>query len=119
MEKLRVPLWVNTIYFLLLGISAFSPSVVSSVYGYEVKDPGVLLILSASLLGTGIILWGIASNPEKHGSLASVVVISLVIFIVFFLWAWTRNFFTLRNVAIPLIIDIVLAAWIWSARPRS
>ncbi len=119
MEKLRVPLWVNTIYFFLVGLSAFSPSVVSSLYGYEVKDQGILLVLSAALLGTGVILWGIASNPEKHGGLASVVVISLVIFIVFFLWGWARNLFTLRNVAIPLIIDIVLAAWIWSARARS
>lgn len=119
MERLRVPLWASTIYLLLVGISAFSPSLVSSVFGYEAKDLGVLLVLSGSLLGTGVILWGIASNPQKHGSLASVVVLSLVISIVFLLWGWARDLFTLRNVAIPLIIDTVLASWIWSARPRS
>jgi hypothetical protein len=116
MDRLRVPLWLTTIYLLLVGISAFSPSIASSVYGYEVKDPGVLLVLSASLLGTGVILWGIASDPKKHESLASVVIISLLISVVFLLWGWTIHLFTLRNVAIPVIIDIVLAGWIWSAR---
>jgi hypothetical protein len=89
------------------------------VYGYEVKDPGVLLVLAAALLGTGVILWGIASNPAQHGSLATVVIVALVIFIVFFLWGLVTSLYTVRNVAIPIIIDVVLIAWIWSARPKS
>lgn len=119
MEKLRVPLWVTAIYILLVGLSALSPSVVSRVYGYAVKDTGVLLILAAALLGFGVVLWGIASNPDRYSGLASLVVISLVIFIVALLWGLVRNVYTARNVAIPLIIDIVLGAWIWSARPKS
>ncbi len=118
MERLRVPLWVTTIVWFLFGISALSPSLVSSVYGYEVKDPGVLLVLAAALLGTGVILWGVASNPAQHGSLATVVIIALVIFVVGFLWGWVTNLYTLRNVVIPIIIDVVLIVWIWSARPK-
>jgi len=118
-ERLRVPLWVNTIYLLLVGIATFSPGFVSSIFGYEVKDAGVLLVLSASLLGTGVIFWGIAGDPAKHGSLASVIVLANVIAIVFMLWGWTiLHLFTLRSVGVPLVIEVVLAAWIWSARPR-
>ncbi len=119
MEKLRTPLLVNAIYILLMGLSTLSPGLVRAVFGYDVKDPGVLLVLSAAFLGFGVVLWGIASDPEKYGGLAISVVIALVIAIVFLLWGWLAKMFTARNVLIPLIINVVLAAWIWSARPRS
>lgn len=119
MEKLRTPLQVNAIYTLLLGLSALSPSVVRVVFGYEVKDAGVLLVLSAVFLGFGVVLWSIAGDPEEYGGLAMPVIISIVIGIVFVLWGWVNHLFTARNVVLPLIIDIVLVGWIWSARPKS
>lgn len=119
MEKLRMPLLVTAIYILLLGLSALSPSVVRGVFGYEVKDGGVLLVLSATFLGFGVVLWSIAGDPEEYGGLALPVVISLVIGIVFVLWGWVNGVFTARNVVLPLIIDIVLVGWIWSARTKS
>ncbi len=119
MEKLRTPLLATAIYVLLLGLATLSSSVVRSVFGYEVKDPGVLLVLSAAFLALGVVLWPIANDPERHGSLATSVVIALVIFIAWLLWGWGAKLYTARNVLVPLIIDIVLAAWIWSARPKS
>jgi hypothetical protein len=117
-EKLRTPLQVNAIYILLIGLSTLTPGLVRAVFGYDVRDPGVLLVLSAAFLGFGVVLWGIASDPEKHGRLAVSVFVALIIAIVFLLWGWLAHMFTARNVLIPLIIDIVLAAWIWSARPK-
>lgn len=119
MERLRTPLLLNAIYILLIGLSALSPGLVSGIYGYEVRDPGVLLVLSAAFLGFGVVLWAIAGNPEKYGGLALPVAVSLGIFIVFLLWGWVRGLFTARNVLVPLVIDIVLAIWIWSAKTKS
>jgi len=119
MENLRTPLLVTAIYVLLLGFSTLSPSIVRGVFGYEVKDAGVLLVLSAAFWGAGIILWSIAGAPERHGDLAQAVVVYLVIFIAFLLLGWARGLYTLRNVGLPLVIDIVLAGWIWSAKPRT
>ena len=116
MEKLRTPLQINAIYILLVGLCTLAPGLVRAIFGYDVKDPGVLLVLSASLLGFGMVLWGIAADPGKYGGLATSIVIALAISIVFLLWGWVGGMFTVRNVAIPVIIDIILAAWIWSAK---
>jgi hypothetical protein len=65
LQTLRTPLILTSIYTLLIGLSTLSPSLVRAVYGYEVKDAGVLLVLAASFLGAGIVLWSIASDTEK------------------------------------------------------
>ena len=119
MEKLRTPLMINAVYLILLGLSTLSPSLTQSVFGYEVKDPGVLLVLSGLFFGFGVVVWSMASNTEKYGGLATAQFVSLVIGIVFLLWGWLRQFYTARNALVPIIINIVLAAWIWSARPKS
>ncbi len=119
MEKLRTPFMVNAVYLFLLGISTLSPSIAQSVFGYEVKDAGILLTLSALFFGFGVVTWSIASNVDKYGGLASAQVIALAIAIVFVLWAWSRGLYTARNALAPTIINGVLAAWIWSAKPKS
>ncbi len=118
-EKLRTPLQVNAVYLILLGLATLSPSIAGSVFGYEVKDPGVLLVLSGIFLGFGVVVWGIAGNTEKFGGLATSLVVSLIIATVFNIWGWTSGLFTVRNVLVPIIINIVLIGWIWSARPKS
>ena len=37
----------------------------------------------------------------------------------FLIWGWAKGYYTPRNALVPLIINIVLAGWIWSARPKS
>jgi len=119
MRNLRSALLVNAIYLILLGISTLSPSLTSSVFGYEVKDAGILLVLSSVFLGFGVVLWAIAGNSERYGGLASAVVVALAIGVVFLIWGWMRGLYTPRNALVPLVINVVLAGWIWSARPRS
>ncbi len=119
MDKLRTPLLINAVYLILLGLSTLSPSLTSSVFGYEVKDPGVLLVLSGIFLGFGVVVWTIASNVEKYGGLAAAQATALIIGALFLIWGWAKGYYTPRNALVPLIINIVLAGWIWSARPKS
>ncbi len=118
MEKLKTPLMANAVYLLLLGLVTLSPNLVGSIFGYDVKDPGVLLVLSAALLGFGVVVWAVSASPEKYGGLATAIVVGLVISILFLLYGWMRGLFTPRNVGLPIIIDVVLAGWIWSAKPK-
>jgi hypothetical protein len=119
MERLGTPLRVTAIVTVLYGLSSLSPSLVSSIYGYQVKDNGLLWVLAASIFALAVLVWGIGSNPAQYGSLATHVVVALAIFVVFFLIGWVRHLFTFRTVVIPVIIDVALGAWIWSARPKS
>jgi hypothetical protein len=116
MERLRVPLLVTALYFLILGACALSASFVLAIFDYMVNDSGELLVISAAFLGFGIVLWAIASDPARHESLIIPVITSLVIFVAFLLWGWVRHVYTMRNVLPPIAIDIVLAVWIWASR---
>lgn len=111
---------LNGIYLILLGLATLSPGIAGGVFGYEVKDPGVLLVLSGVFLGFGVVVWVMSTNTEKYGGLATALFVSLIISIVFLLWGWfvSKNF-TARNAAVPLIINVILAVWIWTARPKS
>ncbi len=119
MQNLRTPLVINAVYLILLGLSTLTPSLTSSVFGYDVKDPGVLLVLSGLFFGFGVVVWTMASNVEKFGGLATAQMVALVIGAVFLIWGWAANLYTVRNALVPLIVNIVLAGWIWSARPKS
>jgi hypothetical protein len=119
MEKLGTPLRVTAIVSLLYGLSALSPSLVSTIYGYQAKDNGLLFLLAASIFAVAVLVWGIGSNPAQYGGLATHVVVALAIFVAFFLIGWVRGLFTFRTAVIPIIIDVALGAWIWSARPKS
>jgi uncharacterized membrane protein YtjA (UPF0391 family) len=119
MEKLRVPLLMNALYYLILGASALSASVVLTVFDYAVKDVGELLVLSAAFLGFGVVLWGIAGDPAKHEKLIASIIAALIIFVVFLLWGWARHLYTARNVLPPIAINVILAVWIWASRRQT
>ena len=119
MEKLRTPITVSAVYILLLGVITISPGLVNSIFGYAVADQGILRVLSGTLLGLGLLLWGIASDVGKHGGLASYVVYAIGVGTLWLLWGWLGHLFTLRNAGLPIVINIVLAAWVWSAKPKS
>ena len=119
LEKLRTPIMVNAIYVILLALITLSPSMVSSVFGYAVQDQGVLRVLSGTLLGLGVLLWGIAGNVGKYGGLAMYIAIGTGIGALWLLWGWAGHLFTLRNAGVPIVINVVLAAWVWSARTKS
>jgi hypothetical protein len=118
-EKLRTPLMVQAIYLVLLCISTLSPSLAMSVWGSEVKDPGVLLTLSGLFLGFAVVVWTVANNTEKYGGLATAFVIALLISAVFLAYAWVMKLYTARTALVPLVINLVLAYWVWSSKPKS
>jgi hypothetical protein len=119
MERLRVPLMVNALYFLILGAASLSASVVLALFDYTANDTGELLVLSAAFLGFGVVLWAIASDPPKHEKLVTPIITALVIFIVLLLWGLAKHVYTVLSVVPPLAINGALAVWIWSSRRQT
>ncbi len=120
MEKLKTPLMVNAVYLILLGLTTLSPGLTRSVFGYDVKDAGTLLVLSGTFLAFGVLVWGVSADPAKYGGLATYVVYGLAITTLFLLYGWwLAKLFTARNALIPVIINVVIAGWIWTSRPKS
>src|SRR2546430_16933978 len=117
LEKLRTPITVNAVYILLLGLITLSPGMVSSVFGYAVGDAGVLRVLSGTLLGLGVLLWGIASNVSKYGGLAMHGVIAAAIGKLWLGGGWAGHPVALAHAGVPLILNLVLPAW-WRSTHR-
>jgi hypothetical protein len=73
-------------------------------------------------LGTGVITIGLLAlaptDVEKHGRLAWVLIVGLLLAMVDLIYFWTTSEDTARNVLVPIIINVVLAAWIWFAQPE-
>ena len=114
---LRTALLVTGIYTIIAGILLFFPSWGAAVFARPVRDAAI-----TSGWGTGLITIGLlalaATDVEKHGSLAWVFFAGLLLGAVDLIYFWTTGAYTPRNVLAPIIINVVLAAWIWSARPR-
>jgi len=119
MERLRAPLLATAVVTLLYGVSALFPSLARSIFGYEVRDAGLALFLATALFGFGVVLWAIAQDPMKYGGLASSVLVTFAITILLTLYGWYREDFGLRTAAIPIVLSVVLGAWLWSARPKT
>jgi hypothetical protein len=117
-QKLKTPFMVNAVYLIVLGLVTLSPGLVSSIFGYAVRDTGVLLVLSGTLLGFGVVVWAASADPGKYGGLAMSLVVAIAISTLFLLWGWMQGLFTVRNVALPVIINVVIGGWIWSAKPK-
>src|SRR2546425_12420476 len=94
----------NAIYLLLLGLVTLSPNLVSSIFGYDVKDAGVLLVLSAVLLGFGVVVWAVSASPEKYGGFAAAIVVGVGIGLPFLLYGWMAGVFTPPNVVLPILL---------------
>jgi hypothetical protein len=110
---------VNAVYLFLLGLATLTPSLTQVAFGYEVKDAGVLRVLSGVFLGFGVVVWSIAGNVGQYGGLAAAQVIALVISAIFLVWGWSGGLYTARNALVPLIINLALAGWLWSAKSQS
>lgn len=115
--RLRTALLVTGIYSIIVGIVLFFPSWAASVFARPVRDAAAI-----SGWGTGLITIGLlalaASDVEKHGGLAWVFIVGFILATVDLIYFWAAGEYTPRNVLAPIIINVGLAAWIWSAQPE-
>ena len=116
MSRLRGPFTVSAIYALLVGLIALSPGLVRAVFGYEVRDQGVRLVFAASTLTFGIVQWAISREADRYAGLAGAIALSYVVYALLLVLGWIQGLYTARNVLGPIVIDIALIAWLWSAR---
>lgn len=119
MKNLKSALWVGGILSFVYGLASFSPSLVSSIFDYEVKDYGLLALDAGLFLSLGILMVAAASNTQKYGGLAGAFALTQVVGIAILVWQWIANVFTLRNALVSIILAAILAVWLWVARPKS
>ncbi len=117
---LRPALLVYGVYSIIVGVLLIFPALGSRVFDYDVKDPAVASGWGVTIFAFGILGVVMAGNVEQFGRLAWVLVVGLLITSFDLLYFWViQGLYTARNVIVPIIINALLIAWIWSVRPKS
>ena len=116
---LRPALLAAGIYSIIVGVALVFPSLGASVFAYPTKDPAVTSGWGTSILGLGIVTLAVASDVDRYGGLAWALVVGLLIGSFDLLYFFITGVYTARNVIVPIIINALLIAWIWSVRPKS
>ncbi len=117
-SRLRTPLLVNGVYAIAVGILLLIPPWAAAVFEYPTKDPAADSGWGASVIGIGLIALGAASDAAKYGGLVWAFTAGLLLVALDLGYFWMTGVYTARNVLAPIVINIALAAWIWSARPK-
>ncbi len=115
---LRLPLLVNGIYGIIVGLLLFFPSLGAAVFARQVKDAAVVSGWGVDIITIGLLAVVAASDVEKYGGLAWVFVFGLLLSAVDLIYFWVGGSYTAQNVLIPIVINVALAAWIWFAQSR-
>lgn len=117
-SRLRTPFLIQGVYALVVGVLLLFPALASSVFAYPVKDAAMTSGWGAQLISVGLIVLVAASNVTKYAGLAGVFVATLLIVTLDLAYFWYAGMFAARQVLVPIVLNLVLAAWIWTARPK-
>lgn len=115
-SSLRTALYVLAFYALAVGFLELFPSLSVPVFGRAIMDPAIESAWGVSLLTLGVLSVTVAMNVQKYGDLAWIFAASLVLGAADNAYFWTKGAFDARTIVPPIIINLVLAAWIWFTR---
>ncbi len=115
---MRNALLVNGVYAIVVGILLLFPSLGASVFARPLQDAPVVSGWGTSLIGVGIIALAAASNVSKYGGLAWAFAVGLALSAINLIYFWATGSYTLRTALVPIVINVALAVWIWTARPK-
>lgn len=119
-QKAAAPAGVNrwAVWTLLAGIALLFPSVAAVVFAYPVKDMAVASGWGSALIVLAVFAWTIAGDIDRFGRMAWIFVGGLLLSAVDMLYFWLTGAYTARTALPPVVINLVVAGWIWTTRPK-
>lgn len=116
---MRTALLVNGVWVVLAGLALLFPPVGAAVFGYAVKDPAIFSGWGSALVILGAIVLMASADVERYGRLVWVFIGGLVLTAVDLAYFWAIGQYTARTALAPIVINVVLAVWIWAVRPKA
>jgi hypothetical protein len=116
---MRTALQVNAAYAVVVGVLLLVPNWASIVFARPITDVAVTSGWGTSVIVLGLLSYVASTDLMKHGSLAGVFVLGLLLTALDLAYFWAQGDYTARTILVPVIINVVLAVWIWTARGKT
>lgn len=115
---MRTALQVNAAYAVIVGVLLLVPNWASIVFARPITDVAVTSGWGTSVIVLGLLAYVASTDLMKHGSLAGVFVLGLLLTALDLAYFWAKGDYTARTILVPVIINVVLAVWIWTTRGK-
>lgn len=112
MANAGVPLAILGVYAFVAGVIELFPSVAEAVFGRPVIDPAIEATWGTTLIAVGILALLTARRPRELAVVAWVLVLALVLGSGAYVYYWIAGGYDARTILVPLVLNLVLAAWI-------
>jgi hypothetical protein len=115
---MRMALQVNAAYAMVAGVLLLFPAWGSAVFARPIMDAAVVSGWGADVITIGLLAYVASTNIAKYGGLAWVFVVGLLLSTVDLAYFWATGAYAARTVLVPVVIQVVLAVWIWTSRGK-
>lgn len=109
---------VGGIYGFLAGIVLLIPSWAAAVFDRPIADAAVTSGWGAALIALGLIQYAAAATAAAGAAVAMPLIVGYLLTAVDLIYYWYTGDYTARNVLVPIILNVAVAAWIWMGRSR-
>lgn len=115
---MRTALRVYAAYVLVVGILLLFPAWASAVFARPIMDAAVTSGWGSSLIVLALLAYVASTDVAKYGGLAWVFVAGLLLSAADLVYFWATGVYAARTALVPVVINIALAAWIWTSRSK-
>lgn len=110
---------VTSLWLLLAGVVLLFPTVGNQVFGLNLTNWGIASEYGGVLLGVGALYWLFSLDAERYAPAMGLIAAGLMLNVVINLYWWAVGHYALQSAVFNVVINTLLAGWMWTVRPRS
>lgn len=110
---------VLSLWVLFAGLTLLFPTIADRVFDLHLKNWGVASEYGGILIGLAAMYWAFSMDAERYAPVMGVVAFGLLLNAVINAYRWAVGQYTLQSAGFNIVLNLALAAWFWTLRPRN
>ena len=119
MKSRRLVFKVTSVWLMLAGVVLLFPTVGNQVFGLTLTNWGIASEYGGVLLGVGALYWLFSLDAERYAPAMGLIAAGLMLNVIINLYWWSVGHYALQSAVFNVVINTLLAGWMWTVRPRS
>ena len=114
----RVAFRVLAIWLFVAGVALLFPTIADRVFDLHLTNWGVASEYGGVLLGLSALYWLFSTDTERYAPVMGLATFALLLNVVINVYWWAVGHYSFQSAVFNVVLNSVLAAWMWSLRPR-